>query len=627
MNLDIERKVQLLPELPGVYLLRDSKGTIIYIGKAKSLRNRVRSYSQRADEKDIKTRTLINKIADMDYLVTESEKEALILENNLIKKHKPRYNVKIKDDKNYPYLRLTVDEDCPRLLIVRRVKRDGSLYFGPYPSASAVRNTLKLIYKLFPLRSCRDAKFKNRTRPCINYQMGRCLAPCVGRVNARTYREIVKEVRLFLEGKDRELVQILRTKMKEKSDRLDFEGAARIRDQIQSVEKTIERQHIVSKGFLDQDVIGFHRNGGIGVQALFVRNGMLMGGRFFNLTQQKWPDEEIVSSFVNQFYREDKFIPQEILLPFSIQDRELIEQWLTEKKGSKVRLVVPKRGNRLHLIRMAMDNAEKAFLSKSRAEADSEHILRELQERLRLNRFPWRIEAFDISDIKGGAAVGSMVVFEGGELLKSKYRHFRIRSSSGADDYGKMYEILTRRYQRALREGELPDLIMVDGGKGQMNVALAVLGELGIEGADVIALAKDRVQRGNAPIIERKGERIFLPKRKEPISLARTSPALHLLQRIRDESHRFALAYHKKLRRKDDFRSLLDEIPGIGGKRKKNLLRHFKSLKKMREASLKELESVPTMNRKAAWQVYSLFHGPDERQTTLSATFSASKRH
>jgi len=606
--MNVQNKVQLLPESPGVYVLKDAKGVVIYIGKAKNLRSRVRSYFQRFDERDAKTRILMSKIADVDYLITESEKEALILENNLIKKHKPRYNVKIKDDKNYICLRLTLEEPFPKLMIVRRIKKDRSLYFGPFPSALAVRNTLKLIHKLFPLRTCTDAKFKNRARPCINYQMERCLAPCVEKVDSRTYGEIVKEVRLFLQGKGKELIRILKGRMKEKSDLLDFEGAARIRDQIHSIEKVIEKQHIVSKGFLDQDVIAFHRNGGIGVQTLFVRNGMLLGGRFFSLSRQKWPDEEIISSFINQFYREGKFIPQEILLPFSLQDHELIEQWLTEKKGVKVKLVVPKRGGRLHLVRMAMDNAEKVLLSKTRLEADPEQILRELQERLRLNHSPRTIEAFDISDIKGGAAVGSMVVFEGGEPLKSKYRRFRIRSSVGADDYGKMYEILTRRYQRALQEGELPDLVMVDGGKGQMNVALGVLKELGIDGIDVIGLAKDRVQGGHTPTIERKGERIFLPKRKEPISLTRTSPALHLLQQIRDESHRFAITYHKKLRRKGDFHSLLDEIPGIGAKRKKNLLRHFKSLKKVREASLEELESVPTMNRKAAQQVFSFFH-------------------
>ncbi len=604
----IEEKIQCFPESPGVYLLKDPKGTIIYIGKAKGIRNRVRSYFQRADERDIKTRTLMSKIADVDYLVTESEKEALILENNLIKKYKPRYNVKIKDDKNYPCLRLTIKEFFPRLMIVRRIKKDSSLYFGPFPSALAVRNTLKLIYKLFPLRSCKDAKFKNRTRPCINYQMGRCLAPCVGKVDAHTYEEIVKEVRLFLEGKDHELIRILRGKMKEKSDRLDFEGAARIRDQIQSIEKVIEKQHVVSKGFLDQDVIGFHRNGGIGVQTLFVRNGMLMGGRFFSLSHQNWPDEEIISSFVNQFYGEGKFIPQEILLPFSIQDHELIEQWLTERKGNRVTLMVPKRGNRLHLVRMAMDNAENGLISKTRLGTDPENILRELREKLRLNRFPRKIEAFDISDIKGGFAVGSMVVFEGGEPLKSRYRHFRIRSSLGADDYGKMYEILTRRYQRALQGGALPDLLMVDGGKGQMNVALGVLKELGIDGVDVIGLAKDRVQKGHAPSIEKKGERIFLPKRKEPISLRKTSPALHLLQHIRDESHRFAITYHKKLKHKNDFHSLLDEIPGIGRERKKQLLRHYKSVDKIGEASMEELESIPKMNRKAARQLFSFFH-------------------
>jgi excinuclease ABC subunit C len=606
--MNTETKVQLLPESPGVYLLKDHKGTIIYIGKAKSLRNRVRSYFQRPDERDVKTRILINKIADVDYLVTESEKEALILENNLIKKHKPRYNVKIKDDKNYPCLRFTIEQPFPRLMIVRRIKRDGSLYFGPYPSALSVRNTLKLIYKLFPLRSCKDAKFKNRTRPCINYQMGRCLAPCVGKVDAHTYGKIVREVRLFLEGKDRELIRILKRRMREKSDGLDFEGAAGIRDQIHSIEKTIERQHIVSKGFLDQDVIGFHRNGGIGVQALFVRSGMLMGGRFFSLSQQQWPDEEIISSFINQFYGEGKFIPQEVLLPFSVQDHELIEQWLTEKKGSRVRLMVPKRGDRVRLIRMAMDNAEKALRSKAELEIDPEHILRELQQKLRLNRFPRKIEAFDISDIKGGAAVGSMVVFEGGEPLKSKYRRFRIKSTLGSDDYGMMYEILIRRYQRAMQEGELPDLVMVDGGKGQMNVALGVLKNLGIDGIDVIGLAKDRVQTRHSPTLERKGERIFLPKRKEPISLGKTSPTLRLLQHIRDESHRFAITYHKRLRQKGDFRSLLDEIPGIGKERKKQLLRCFKSVAKIREASLEELESTPRMNRKVAQQVYAFFH-------------------
>jgi excinuclease ABC subunit C len=606
--MNTESKVQLLPESPGVYLLKDRKGTIIYIGKAKSLRNRVRSYFQRSDERDVKTRTLINKIADVDYLVTESEKEALILENNLIKKHKPRYNVKIKDDKNYPCLRLTIEEPFPRLMIVRRIKRDGSLYFGPYPSALSVRNTLKLIYKLFPLRSCKDAKFKNRTRPCINYQMDRCLAPCVGMVDTQTYREIVKEVRLFLEGRDRELIRILKGRMRKKSDALDFEGAAGIRDQIQSIEKTIEKQHIVSKSFLDQDVIGFHRNGGIGVQTLFVRNGMLMGGRFFSIAHRQWPDEEIISSFINQFYGEGKFIPQEILLPFFVQDHELIEQWLTEKRGSRVRLMVPKRGDRLRLIRMAMDNAETALRAQAELEIDPEQILRELQQKLHLNRFPRKIEAFDISDIKGRAAVGSMAVFEGGEPLKSKYRHFRIKSPPGSDDYGKMYEILTRRYQRALQEGDLPDLVVVDGGKGQTNVALGVLKELGIGGIDVIGLAKDRIQRGHAPTIERKGERIFLPKRKEPISLGKTSLTLRLLQHIRDESHRFAITYHKKVRHKGDFRSLLDEIPGIGKQRKKQLLRYFKSVEKIREASLEELESIPKVNRKVAQQVYAFFH-------------------
>ncbi len=607
--MDIENNVQLLPDSPGVYLLKDPKGTVIYIGKAKSLRNRVRSYFQRFDERDIKTRTLISKIADVDYLVTESEKEALILENNLIKKHKPRYNVKIKDDKNYPCLRLTVEEPFPRLMIVRRIKRDGSLYFGPYPSALSVRNTLKLIYKLFPLRGCTDTKFKNRSRPCINYQMGRCLAPCVEKVHTQTYGEVVKEVRLFLQGKGRELIRILRERMKEKSESLDFEGAAIIRDQIQSIERVIERQHIVSKGAIDQDVIGFQRNGGIGVQTLFVRNGMLMGGRFFSLSHQKWPDEEIISSFVNQFYGEGKFIPQEVLLPFPIEDHGLIEQWLTEKKGSRVRLVVPKRGNRLHLVRMAMENAEKILRSKTQLETDPDTLLRELQQKLRLNHFPRRIEAFDISDTKGGAAVGSMVVFEGGEPLKSRYRHFRIRSSLGADDYGKMYEILNRRFERALQEEGLPDLVMVDGGKGHMNVALGVLRELGIEGVDVIGLAKDRAQRGHGPTIERKGERIFLPKRKEPISLGKTSPALRLLQHIRDESHRFAIAYHKKLRHKGNFRSLLDEIPGIGGERKRQLLRYYKSVEKIREASVQELESVPKMNKKAAKEVFTFFHG------------------
>ncbi len=605
----MEERIRHLPESPGVYLLKDLKGTIIYIGKAKTIRSRVRSYFQRVDERDIKTRTLISKIADVDYLVTESEKEALILENNLIKKHKPRYNVKIKDDKNYPCLRLTVGEPFPRLMIVRRIKRDGSLYFGPFPSALAVRNTLKLIHKLFPLRSCKDNKFKNRTRPCINFQIGRCLAPCVGKVDTHSYKEIVREVRLFLQGKGQELIRILKVRMRERSDRLDFEGAARARDHIQSIGRVIEKQHIVSKGFLDRDVIGLHRNGGgIGIQALFVRNGMLMGGKFFSLSPQKWPDEEIISSFINQFYGEGKFIPQEILLPLSVQDHELIEQWLTEKKGSRVRLMVPKRGDRLHLVRMATDNAEKVLLSKTRLELDGERVLRELQQDLRLNRFPRRIEAFDISDIKGGFAVGSMVVFEDGEPLTSKYRHFRIKSPLGADDYGMMYEILTRRYQRALQEGDLPDLVLVDGGKGQMNVALSVLKELGIDGIDVIGLAKDRVQKGRAPVIERKGERVFLPKRKDPISLGKTSPVLHLLQHIRDESHRFAITYHKKLRHRGNFQSLLDEIPGIGRGRKKQLLRYFKSVDKIREASMEDLAAIPRMNRRIAQQVFSFFH-------------------
>ncbi len=602
-------KIEKLPSNPGVYLFKDEKGIILYVGKAGNIRHRVSSYFQRPAEKDSKTLAMLEKVADIDTIVTDTEKEALILEDNLVKTNRPRYNVKLRDDKNYPCLKLSLEEEYPTLCIVRRIKKDGSLYFGPYPSTTSLRETLKLIRRLFPIRTCIDTKFTHRLRPCINYEMGRCPGPCCEEVDPIKYKEVVRQVRMFLAGKNKDLLESLKKKMGEESERLHFEAAAKIRDQITHIERVIEKQKIVSQDFLDQDVIGFHpQDHKIVVYPLFVRAGRLMGGKGFVFPSTGPLDEEILSSFLFQYYREGKFIPEQILIPKLIPDQDFVEQWLTELKGRKVRIFVPMKGAKKDLLEMACENAERFLLAKEELEKNREQLLQDLKGKLHLRKVPRRIEAFDISNFQGGNAVGSMVFFEDGEPNKEQYRHFKIKTVEGADDYGMMYEVLLRHYQKAVEENDLPDLILLDGGRGQLNVAQEVFKELKVKDIDLISLAKERsLEELRLSRFRKTEEKIFHPQFREPIILGRHSSLLHFLDRIRDEAHRFAITYHKKIRSKGTIKSILGEIPGIGKMRHKELLRFFGTVEKIKEATEEELVKVPKMNQKSAQIVYRFF--------------------
>lgn len=608
--ISLEEKINNLPASPGVYLFKDKKGMVIYIGKAGNLRNRVSSYFYRVEKKDLKTLSMIERVDDIETIITDTEKEAFILENNLIKEYRPRYNVKLRDDKNYPCLRLSIEEEFPAISIVRRIKKDDSIYYGPYPSATSLKETLRLIRKIFPIRACRSSKFSNRLRPCINYEMGRCLGPCCGLVDSSKYREVVNQLRMFLEGKNKDLLEGLKKRMEEEAEKLNFELAAKIRDRIQHIEKVIEKQRVVSQEFIDEDVIGYHsRNHTTIVYSLFIRSGKILGGKGFVIPSAGLPDDEVMHSFINQYYCEGKFIPEQILIPIEIPEQQLLEDHLTELSGKKVRIIVPIKGDKRRLIEMACENAERYLPSAIMEEEDKVQILELLKEKLFLNRIPRNIEAFDISSLQGGYAVGSMVRFEDGEPAKDKYRHFRIKTVEGSDDYAMMYEVLLRRYQRALEEGNIPDLILLDGGRGQLNVAHEVLKELNIKNVDIISLAKERpFSDYKFNRIEKSGEKVFHPNYKEPFHFPKNSPIILLLDRIRDEAHRFAITYHKKIRKKETIRSELDKIPQIGEVRRNALLKFFGSIEKVKEASEEDLASAPKMNRKLAQKVYQFFH-------------------
>ncbi len=609
MNI-LDQKIDSLPTTPGVYLFKDKKGNLLYVGKAGNIRHRVSSYFQRPEALDSKTIALLEKVADIDTIVTDTEKEALILEDTLIKIHHPRYNVKLRDDKNYPCLKLSIDEKYPTLRIVRRIKKDGSLYFGPYPSATSLKETLKLIRRLFPIRTCLDTKFSHRLRPCINYEMGRCLGPCCQKVDPAKYQEVVQQVKMFLMGKNRELIGNLKQRMNQESENLNFEAAARIRDQIAHIERVIERQKIVSTDFLDQDVIGFHRQDHkIIIYCLLVRGGRLMGGKGYVLASTGLLDGEVLSSFLFQHYREGRFIPEQILIPKDIPEQDFLEKWLTELRGRKVRLFTPLKGRKRDLLNLANENAQRFLYSGEEMTKDKEQLLQGLKERLHLRNVPRRVEAFDISNLQGGYAVGSMVCFIDGEPSRERYRHFKIKTVEGVDDYGMMYEVLLRRYQKAVEENDLPDLVLLDGGRGHLNVAQEVFRELEMKGIDLISLAKERSSKDQASL--RFGgaeEKIFHPQFKEPFILGSHSPLLHLLDRIRDEAHRFAITYHKKRRGREIVRSELGEVPGIGKVRQRELLTYFGSLEKIKESTVEELLNAPKMNQKLAHILYQYFH-------------------
>jgi excinuclease ABC subunit C len=605
-----------LPSRPGVYLMRDKGGKVIYVGKAKDLRARVRGYFNNADERS-QIQFLLRRVEDIESLVTSNDKEALILENNLIKQYKPRYNIRLKDDKSYLSIKVTTQHPWPRMLTTRKIVKDGSRYFGPFSSAVAARETIDIIEKHFLLRNCTDNNFKNRSRPCLQYQIKRCMAPCVLPVNPEEYREQVRQAILFIEGKQQELLAELKAKMQQKSEALEFEAAAKIRDQIQAVEKTLEKQRMVSHWGADQDVFGLYREGGfIEVMVLFVRQGKLTGNQSYSLEDLEFPDEEIMGALLTQFYQGHRFIPDEILLPVSLEDNEARQEYLSDRRGKKVAIVVPHKGDKRQLVEMAIENARQSFSERHDQEKAREKMLLELQSELRLKHYPQRIECFDISTMHGAHAVGSMVTFMNGESAKDLYRHYRIRTidaSSGGDDFGMMLEVLKRRFAKGKESGDLPDLVVVDGGKGQLAMALAAMAEVGIEGVEAVGLAKMRVQAAaRSAEIERLEERVFLPGQSNPVILKRNSNALFLLQRVRDEAHRFAITHHKKLRSKQTLYSALDRIPGVGGVRKRALLRAFGSIKKIEEATLDELLKIPSMNEKLARQILQTLHAPPQ---------------
>jgi excinuclease ABC subunit C len=602
----LSEKLQNLPAEPGVYLMKNSRGHIIYIGKALSLKSRVRSYFQKG-AKDEKTEMMVRAIADLETIVTHTELDALILESTLIKKHHPRFNIVLRDDKNYPYLRLDLKAEYPRLDVVRGLKKDGAIYYGPYVPAGGMWEILSLIRRTFPLATCKKEFKKDKPeRPCVQHQIGRCVAPCSGEVGRDGYRDMVSQVRLFIEGKNRDLVDLLKQRMEEASEHMDYERAAELRDRIARIEGAFEKQKIISPGFENQDVIGIATEGGHSdIQVLFIRNGMLLGRKdFFISDVHGMSGEDVLGDFLHQFYAKEMIVPGEVLLPFDVPDRKVLETWLTGKREARVEVAVPQRGRKRELVQMASDNAAQSLKEHLLSLKSKERILLRLQEELGLRNLPRRIEAFDISNIQGTESVASMVSFENNLPDKRNYKRFKIRSVEGSDDFASMAEVVRRRYSRAKEEGTMPDLILIDGGKGQLNSTLDVLMELDITGPDVIGLAKARSGEEGT---EREFERVFLPGVEEPVILDPTSATTHLVARARDEAHRFAIAYHRKLREKKAVRSELDDIPGIGELRKKALLRHFGSVAKVREATADELASMKGMSNKAAAAIVEFY--------------------
>lgn len=609
MNESLLETVDGMSRSPGVYLMKDRQGDVLYIGKAKDLRSRVKAYFLPSAKHPPKTGIMVSRVHEVDFMVTASEAEAYILESNLIKKNRPRYNILLKDDKHYPYLRLSVRDDYPRLDVVRRIVRDGSRYFGPFVPGSHLRTTLELIEKTFPLRKCRNRIDGKKQRPCLNAQIGRCLSPCTGTISKAEYGRMAREVILFLQGRNRQLIRDLSMKMEQASRSMEFEKAAAIRDQIRQIGTLTEQQKIISPSMEDKDIFGRARSGEAAcVEILFVRGGKLLGKEDLFIEQiGEEKEDEILRTAMMQYYSKGRLIPPHIFAPLAFAEAEIMEKAFSEISGSRVRISVPKRGINLKLVRMADENAGLALQAHLERKGRDLAVLSDLQQAAQLKKLPLRIEAFDISNIQGEYAVASMVAFCEGKPLKSHYRHYRIQSVEGANDYAMMEEVLMRRYgpgdDAAL---PMPDLILMDGGKGQLNVLLQVAGEQGFpEDTDYMSLAKGRNHEDG----EDGAERIYLPGRRDPIVLDPSDPVMHLVQRIRDESHRFAVAYYRKLHIRETLTSRLQEIHGIGKKRTLSLLKHFGSLDRVRRASLEELVLAPSMTREVASRVFNLFHG------------------
>ena len=590
-------KLTHIPAVPGVYLLKSGRGEVLYIGKASVLADRVRSYFQKATEATPKTRLMVALMTDIETIITASELEALLLESSLIKRHRPRFNVVLRDDKQYPYLRLPIKEAFPRFTIVRRVQKDGALYYGPYVPTGALRETLRVIKSVFPLATCTIDINGKAERACIEYEIKRCMAPCIGKQTSEEYHELVKQARMFLEGRNTDLLKQYRARMEAVAEREDYEEAARIRDRIFKIERTLERQRVAQTDTVDQDVIGFARDGAAAdLQMMFVRGGLLVGRKDFHWNDvQDTSDAELVRSVVEQFYSKELIPPKQLLLPVDLPEAELFSAWLSEKKGEKVRVLVPERGLKHHLVQLAEENAGAALREHQRDEATGRAATEELQRLLQLKKVPTRIEGFDISNIQGNQGVASLVVWEAGEHKKSDYRRFRIRTVEGANDFASIKEVVSRHYAGVQQEQRrLPDLILIDGGIAQLAAAREALRELQLLDIDILGLAK---AKGD------KEERVFLPGRKNPVILIPASPATHLLQRIRDEAHRFAITYHRRLRGKALLACKLDEIAGVGPTKRRDLLRHFGSVEALTAASEEDLQRVAGIGPKTAAEV------------------------
>ncbi len=603
----LKQKLAGLPAAPGVYLMRDAHGRVIYVGKAAVLKNRVRSYFHAPSGLSEKTRRLVREIADLEVIQTATEAEAFLLEDALIKKHQPRFNIRLRDDKRYPYLKITA-EPFPRVMIVRRRADDGARYFGPYTNAKAMRATLKLAQKLFPIRTCNLAlPLKTPRRPCLNYHIGRCLAPCANLVTQREYAQAVDGAAMLFEGRISGLVRSLRARMRAAAAHEQFELAARLRDQIAALNRALERQSVALPDAVDRDVIGIAIDGESAcAQVFFVRGGRLSGRETFHLRAPGAPPEaEVLSAFLSQYYAVAAVVPKEVLLPTAPDDAAEIADWLSSLRGGKVRLKVPQRGEKRRLVELACENAryslKREAVASTLAGAEAGDALAELAEALSLSTFPQRIEAFDISNTQGGEATGSMVVFEDGRPRRDAYRRFKVHLAGKPDDYAMMGEVLRRRFRRGLAElhdptvsrgkfSEFPDLLLIDGGKGQLAVALSVLEELELDGIEAIGLAK-------------RHEEIYRPGESAPLRLPPESKALLLLRQIRDEAHRFAITYHRKLRGRRSLASVLDEIPGIGPKRKKALIKAFGSVNKLKQAGVDEIAALPEIPRSLAARI------------------------
>jgi excinuclease ABC subunit C len=602
---DLDARLATMSTGPGVYLLKDTHGKVIYVGKAANLRSRVRSYVRGGDERS-QVRFLVGRLADVETVVTSNAKEALILESTLIKQYRPRYNIRLKDDKSYVSVKVTVGDAWPRVLVTRRIVKDGGRYFGPFHNASAVRDTLDTIRKVFPLRTCSDPVFRNRSRPCIEYDIKRCLAPCVLPVDRGVYEEHLRQAMLLIEGRNREVAGALRTRMEVAADAERFEDAARYRDQIRSIETTQEPQQVADHWGADQDVFGIYREGGaVEVQVLFVRHGTLVGTIAYAFDDWELPDGEVMEAVLTQFYQATPHdVPDEILLPAAISDADVRAEYLSERRGRKVTFLVPQRGDKLRLVEMARENAREGFARRREAASEGVRQVTELQRKLHLRRSPQRIECVDIATFQGGETVGALVCFVDGQPFKDGYRRYRVRSIVGTDDFASVAEVIERRFRPGEKREPLPDLLVIDGGIGQLAAAREVLARVELPDLPVIGLAKERVARdATAREVRRQPERVFLPGRKNPVVLRTNSTALFLLQRARDEAHRFANAYHRRLRDRARLRSPLDDVPGVGPRRRRQLLRHFGSLRRLRAATLEELVTVPGISTDVAARI------------------------